>query len=463
MKKAISILLTCALVLSILATGAYAGDSAKVNYTIINPYETVDWENSDTYKACLHCHTSASDGDVDLLPWLELYYGLDYDILAVTDHGVINNGWNKDKKLNGIFCGFRSYEPLTEEQYNAIQTGTYPSETRTKKDRGMIDITGGIECNMAVVSKTHVNGYWSNYGQGVWGTENDYETAPKKIEELGGYSVLNHVGDWVNSNNFPARSHSAFYINYFANIFTKYKTCLGMEIINNTDNCTRADRELWDELLSVVIPTGRNIWGFADDDSEAISDVGRSFELFPLTENTEENVKNAMINGAFFAASKFQRNALRENEITEGDGKVANVTNILCSDNEITVEFKDTCECEGNDEWTVEWISDGEIIKTSAVSTGTDTLSLNDYDGSLGCYVRFVIKNEKHGVVYSQAFELQYEGRENREIPASPIPDNIFGKIFWFWYQRLGTSLISLIVEKIMDWCGLLPVYGRMF
>ena len=53
-----------------------------------------------------------------------------------------------------------------------------------------------------------------------------------------------------------------------------------MEIINNTDAVTRADRALWDELLQVVIPTGRNIIVFADDDSEYVSDVGRSFEYF---------------------------------------------------------------------------------------------------------------------------------------------------------------------------------------
>ena len=454
MKKLLSLFLAVVMAFTV-CTVAFAENKA-IEYTVVNPYESVDWDKIDTYKACLHCHTTASDGDVDLLPWLELYYGMDYDILAVTDHGVINNGWNKDKKLNGIFNGFRSYEPLTDEQYEAIQTGTYPSETRTKS-RGMIDITGGIECNMAVVSKTHVNGYWSKYGQGVWGKENDYETAPKMIDEMGGYSVLNHVGDWVNSNNYPDRSHEDYYINYFANIFCKYDTCLGMEIINNTDNCTRGDRELWDELLQVVIPQGRNIWAFADDDSEAVSDVGRSFELFPLEECTEEAVKDSMINGYFFAASKFQRNTKRADEITEGDGKVAYVTNIAVDGNKIKIDWKDTCEHETPDTWTVEWIADGNVIKTSEISTGTDTIDLSDYSDELGCYVRFVIKNADHGVTYSQAFELQYEGRVDKEIPDSPIPDNILGKLYWFWYQRLSISLLDLIIEKILSWTDVLP------
>lgn len=424
---------------------AVSAAEKKIDYTVINPYESVDWDTSDTYKACLHCHTVASDGKVDLPEWLGLYYDAGYDILAVTDHGVINNGWNKDRRTNGIFNGFKKVTKLTDEEYERITTGA------DRNGRGMTDITGGIECNMAVVSKTHVNGYWTTYGQGVWGTENDYETAPREIEKAGGYSVLNHVGDWVNSNNYPDRSHNPFYINYFANIFTKYKTCLGMEIINNTDNCTRADRELWDELLQVVIPKGRNIWAFADDDSEYRDEVGRSFELFPLAENNEENVKQAMISGSFFAASKFQKNPSRTDEI-EGDGLVPLVTDIKIDGNKITVECDKARGCD-----TIEWIADGKVIAEDNTGSCSYTLDLNNYQDDLGCYVRFELKSPEHGVTYSQAFELQYEGRVDKEIPESSIPDNFFGRLFWLWYQRLSVALADTIIEKILGWVGVIP------
>lgn len=443
MKKSLSVFLAVLMLFSFVCLPA--GAAGTKQYTVINPYENVDWDNIDTYKACLHCHTTASDGQFPLNEWLQLYYDLDYDIIAITDHGVINNGWDKEKQTNGIFNGFKKVEPLTQEEYLRFTTGS------DRNGRGMIDITGGIECNMAVVSKTHVNGYWTTYGQGVWGTENDYETAPKMIEKSGGYSVLNHVGDWVNSNNYPARSHNPFYINYFANIFTKYKTCLGMEIINNTDNCTRADRELWDELLQVVIPKGRNIWGFADDDSEYESDVGRSFELFPLTENNEENVKQAMIDGAFFAASKFQKNPSRTNEI-DGDGLVPVVTRISVDGNKITVECDKERGCE-----TIEWIADGKIIETDNSGSCTYTLDLNEHEDELGCYVRFVLKSTGHGVTYSQAFELQYEGRTDKEIPASPLGSGMFSRVFWVWYQRLSIALADLISEKLADLFGIIP------
>lgn len=453
MKKLISVLLTFCILFSVVTTGAAAKNNAAVKYTVVNPYENVNWKKATTCKACLHCHTTASDGDVPLKEWLELYYNAGYDILAVTDHGVINHGWNTEPKTNGIFNGFKKITPLTDEEYKAIQNGTYPYEGNNRTyGRGMTDITGGIECNMAVVSKTHVNGYFTTYGQGIWGKENDYEGAPAGIEKAGGYSVLNHVGDWVNSNNFPERSHNPFYINYFANIFTKYKTCLGMEIINNTDNCTRADRELWDELLQVVIPTGRNIWGFADDDSEYRDEVGRSFELFPLSENNLETVKEAMINGAFFAASKYYHNPARDKNEFEGDGLVPVVTDIKIKGNKITVECDKKRGCD-----TIEWIADGKVIASDSTKSCNYTIDLGNYTDKLGCYVRFVLKSKAHGVTYSQAFELKYNGRVDKPIPDSPIPDNIFGKIFWMWYQRLSVVLIDLIGEKILDKAGYIP------
>ena len=158
MKKTIAILLTFCMLFSAASLCASAASKGSTVYTVVNPYKDVDWQNSQTYKACLHTHTTASDGKVPLKEWLELYYNAGYDILAVTDHGVINHGWDQMPRTNGIFNGFKTVTPLTEEEYAAFQNGTYPFEGDNRTyGRGMIDITGGIECNMAVVSKTHVN------------------------------------------------------------------------------------------------------------------------------------------------------------------------------------------------------------------------------------------------------------------------------------------------------------------
>ena len=435
-KKAAGTALAAVMLMSAFPAASIAAAPEK-DYTIVNPYESVDWSTYDTYKANLHAHTTASDGDVTLSDMVQAYYDAGYDILAITDHGVINTGWRDERKTNGIFNGFRKVYPMSEEQYQRITTGA------DRNGRGMTDITGGVECNMAVVSKTHVNGYFTTYGQGIWGYENDYKTATQRIEKAGGFSVLNHVGDWVNSNNFPERSHEAMYISYFADIFTSAKSCLGMEIMNNTDNVTRSDRALWDELLKVVIPTGRNIWAFADDDSEQLNEVGRSFELFPLAENTEENVKNAMESGSFFAASRYRKAEKNSGEEDfEGNGNVPVVTDIKIDQGENTISVSVDRSKTPCDE--IRWIANGKVISNDY------TIDLNDYEDDIGCYVRFELQGEG-GVTYSQAFEVKYEGRVNEPIPEAKLERAILAGC-----HTHAVAILAFILEKLANLFGIL-------
>lgn len=432
-KKLIAGFLSATLLTVATAPVISAAVPEDIDYTVVNPYACVDWDTWDYYKANLHTHSNASDGDLSITDMVSLYYEKGYDILCMTDHGVINYGWNKPRKTNGVFNYFRKCVPMSDEDYTRITTGS------DRGGRGMIDIPQGIEINMAVLSKTHVNGYFTEYGQGEWGIENDYRTAAAKIDELGGYSVLNHVGDWVNSNNFPERSHWDGYIEYFANIFNDYRSCLGMEIINNTDNVTRADRALWDELLQVVIPQGRNIIAFADDDSEAIGDVGRSFEDFVLPANTVENVKQGMVNGNFFACSKFKKYTDGTPDF-EGTGEVPRVSNIIVDENEDTIELvlDQTRDCS-----SVKWIANGEVVSNSL------KVDLDELSDKLGCYIRFELAGEG-GITYSQAFELKYEGRKDKPLPErSWIFDTTIGKAFMAVYHSLPFGLVQLIIEKV--------------
>lgn len=437
MKKNFKRILSAALALVLLFTAfpaAFALGEKETDYTIVNPYEQVDWSEWKTYKANLHTHCDASDGEPTLDEMVEAYYKADYDILAMTDHGVITNGWTEKRKTNGIFNGFRKVYPMSKENYERITKGL------DRGGRGMTDIRGGIECNMAVISKTHVNGYFTTYGQGEWGIENDYRTAPEEIEKAGGYSVLNHVGDWVDSGRFPQRSHWNVYIAYFAGIFIDCPSCLGMEIVNSTDRVTRGDRALWDELLQVVIPKGRNIWAFADDDSEKLNEVGRSFELFVLPENNENAVKKAMKDGNFFAASRYHKTTDGIGEF-EGDGNVPLVTDIRVNkkENTITVTADPDRDCE-----VIEWIADGKVIATG------NTIDLNDYEDELGCYIRFQMKGSG-GVTYSQPFELRYSGRVDKPVPdwALWIFRTEPGQKFMKFYHSRTFALGALVAEKI--------------
>ena len=63
-------------------------------FKITNPYADVDWDNWHHYKTNLHTHSTASDSQVDFSDMIKAYYDAGFDILAMTDHGVINHGWN---------------------------------------------------------------------------------------------------------------------------------------------------------------------------------------------------------------------------------------------------------------------------------------------------------------------------------------------------------------------------------
>lgn len=435
MKKIISVVLTVTMLFSVVSVSFGAFAAGETDYTIVNPYETVDWNQWNFYKANLHTHSVASDADNTITDIVSEYYNQDYDILALTDHGVINNGWNKSRETNGVFNYFRDCPSMSDEDYLRITNGT------DRNGRGMLDITGGIEVNMAVLSKTHVNGFFTTYGQGEWGVENDYRTAVAEIDKAGGYSHLNHIGDWMQSNAHPERAHWDSYIQYFANILVDYPSCLGMEIVNSKDSVTKADRALWDELLQVVIPHGRNIWAFANDDSHALDEVGRSFEYFLMPENTVESFKTAMENGTFFACSRFHKRTDGAAD-TEGNGNVPLVKEIIVDEEENTLEIvlDETRDCD-----LVEWIANGEVISNNL------KIDLNDYEEKLGCYVRFQLKGEG-GITYSQAFELQYENRQDKEIPErSPLFETQGGDLFLQFYHTLVFAILEFLGEKTYD------------
>jgi len=410
----------------------------KTKYTIVNPYASVDWDTWGVYKANLHTHSTNSDAEIPMADMVEAYYAKGYDILAMTDHGVIGYGWNKPVKTNGIFNFYRPVKTVSEERYKEMRTGA------DRGGRGMLDIKGGVEVNMAVLAKNHVNGLFTTFGQGILGKENSFREAVEGIHKAGGYSFLNHLGDWTGAKNDREIARNKEYIAYFAEIFRDFRSCLGMEIFNLRDNDTRNDRLFWDELLQVVIPTGRNIWAFANDDAHNLSHVGCSFELFMMPENTVENFKKALVNGTFFASSRFDKSD-PNNIIDDASGLVPVVKRITVNDEEgtISIEPDESRDCK-----LIEWIANGEVIKTGP------SINLNEHEEKLGCYVRFRLVGEG-GVTYSQPFELRYEGRVDKKIPSEALDKyrTPMGKVGIAIYRSrpymISREIVKVIKKKI--------------
>ncbi|HZK22340.1 MAG TPA: hypothetical protein VFC76_08730, partial [Oscillospiraceae bacterium] len=146
LKKTISVLVIVSLLASFsVISFAYSGG---VDYTIINPYETVDWDNWKPYKGNLHCHTLVSDGDNDFAEMIEYHYALGYDYLSITDHGVMSYSWTDvntvpymsiPSKIELEDMLFKP-TPLTQERFEEITTPD-------ANGKAMIMIPNGIELN----------------------------------------------------------------------------------------------------------------------------------------------------------------------------------------------------------------------------------------------------------------------------------------------------------------------------
>lgn len=406
-KRTLKTLCILMAVMMLLSSTAVAANAAVVDYTITNPYSTVTdlLGNADNhYKTNLHTHSTYSDADLDMATMIKGFYDQDFDILAFADHGVIGREWDRAPYLEPLYqyqiALGKEQKHLTTPEYKAILDGTYKTEDGLRTNsRGMQCVTNAIEANMLVIAKNHVNGYFTEAFEGVWGEENDYETAVRRIHESGGISHINHPGDWLKSAKDPDIARDPEKVEIFASIMRKYDSCLGIEAFNAYDRPTRSDRILWDSLLQTLIPEGnRNVWGFANSDAHNLEDIDTSFMDFVLPSYSMGNVRTAMENGTFFAISRYAKNELGDDFV--GKGAYPQVTEITVDDE------KDTITVTGINCHTIEWIADGEVIQSDKISENGEirtTIKLRNHSEEIGCYVRAQLLGEG-GICLTQAF-----------------------------------------------------------
>ncbi len=402
MKKIIAVFL-CAITLASSAVPAFAND---VDYKISNPYKSVEnlLSNPENhYKTNLHTHSTVSDATVDYADMIKGYYENNFDILAFADHGVIGKYWNEEPTHLPLYLyqyiAGKKVTRLTDEEFKTITNGTYTSSGRTKS-RGLQCVPTAIELNMVTMTKSHVNGYFCDFGEGDIGFENGYEYAVKNVEKAGGISVINHPGDWLGSATHPEKARDIKNVRYFGDIFNKYKSCLGMEVLNRIDSVGSSDRILWDNLLQYVIPHGeRTIWGFSNSDAHKLSDIDTSYMDFILPEYSIENVKYAMENGTFFAVGRRARKEMPDDFV--GTGEIPSVVGLTVDDENdiITVTAKNSDK--------VQWVANEKIILESSEKnpdgTVTSVMKLREHSGDITCYVRFQLIGEG-GICLSQPF-----------------------------------------------------------
>ncbi len=485
LKKLTAITLALLTIFSVAGFSASADNStpSEKNFTIVDPYARVDWDTWGKYKTQLHCHTTASDGFLKVDEFVQKHYDLNYDIVALTDHGTLNRGWNVVPETVPLMrlikkerTKMEEIVPLTDEAYQSYLNGTAPSETRTHTN-GMLDVPLGIELNMATpIADCHLTGYFAEYGQGLAGVFGDYETPSKGVKEAGGISMLSHVGEYVytdkDSEKYVGQPIDEYYVNKFARLFIDLKgSSLGMGINSATDAHTRCDRILYDQILQKTIPNGVVPWcnTFADSHNESAINDAYTMSLMPKL--TMEDFRTCLEKGEFFSISHYS-NGVELNGMPEMPGfdeqKVYDTKSYLLDNTpmvtRVTVDQeKDTITIEGTNFDEITWVSDCNVIRReSNITSGKATLDLHASDllDEPNLYVRFYITGD-NGICYSQPFVLNVEGEKFApvEVPEThdistflrglvTVVDAIFFRfnpIIWiFKYFGLGYNPVTL-------------------
>ncbi len=395
-KFLLSVLLTVIMCVSVISPALAASDDkiGSYDFNISNPYETVDWDNWKAYKAATHVHTKRSDGDIQPNEMIEKYYSHGFQALALTDHGTVNYSWHKSQSQLAIYY-YNSTKPkvLTEERYNQIVTGS------DRGGDGMTEIPLGIELNGMSAQKCHVNSYFADCGHGDLAISSTWpEDAVKKSQNAGGICHINHVGEWTDGKD-DINTYDEAFITKFANLFLNYSACIGMELVNTTDNRTHNDRYLYDETLKKTAPQGRNIWGFCEDDAHDFGDVENNAQYFLMPSNTVANIRTSMENGTFFACSK---NAKTDAELgngfaAEGAFPMISRVNVDNDKNQISINPYNA--------HTVKMVADGNVIAEKTVNADNETITfdLNEYEDSINSYVRIYVLGTG-GICYAQPF-----------------------------------------------------------
>ncbi|MBE6746704.1 MAG: hypothetical protein E7558_04570 [Ruminococcaceae bacterium] len=416
----------------------------QIKYKITNPYQSVEKLLSDAdchYKTNLHTHSTYSDANDSMVEMIEGFYDYDFDILAFAEHGILGKEWDKEPTIillylfQNLWHGKR--EHLSPTQYDAILKGTYKTKHgKRTKARGLMCVPGAIEANMLTLVKNHVNGYFTdNRCEGVFGKENDFEDPIRKIEESGGLSHINHPTDWLNARKYPDCAHKEGNINIFADLLRRYKSCLGIEVLNMCDIPNFCDRQLWDELLQVIIPEGeRCVWGFGNSDAHEAWQADTAFMDYILPEYSLENLRSAMEKGNFFAVGRYAKPELGED--FEGKGSYPVVTEIKVNEKKNTITVTgENCRC-------IEWIANGKVISSDCNEEKgkiKSVINLSQHSDDITCYVRFQLKGDG-GITLSQPFICD-DGNMESLKKEPPKPEKLSKKdelLKKFYNTRIG-------------------------
>jgi len=351
-----------------------SNNSESKDYEIDNPYATVDWSVFGQYKADFHAHSVESDGADQPAAMIEEHYTKGFDILAMTDHNFLGTTWDRTDRAGKTY--------LTTDRLATISAGT------DRNNKGMTAIPSSDEQSIS----DHVNTFFATFNNEPGAT---LESSIAKAQELGGISHINHPGRYTGGAGKTdatgeAASSAPATIAKYVDLFDRYPSCVGMEIINKKDGDSASDRILWDNILKQTMPD-RPVWGFSNDDTHALANTGFSYNMMLMPENTLSNVRSSMEDGTFYAVALVSKRELGTS--FSASGPAPKIINIAVD------EEDDSIAIEGQNYNVIEWVADGKVIATG------NTIDLDDYEDQIGTYIRAQLKGDG-GISFTQPFGI---------------------------------------------------------
>lgn len=371
---------------AVLPTPSVSLTSGNMDYEIKSPYESVDWNTFGHYKADFHAHSVESDGGNTPADMIEDHYTKGFDILAMTDHNFLSTTWDRTDRANTTY--------LSSERLEQITSGT------DRGNRGMTAVPYSDEQSLS----NHLNTFFAPFNNTAGAS---LESNIAKCEELGGISHINHPGRYTGGAGQTgeageAASNKPETVTKYVNLFNKYSSCVGMEIINKKDGDSASDRILWDNILSQTMPE-RPVWGFSNDDTHSTAATGFSYNMMLMSGNTLSNVRKSMEKGTFYAVALVSKRELGLNFAAKGPAP--EITNISVDQDENSITIQ------GENYNSIEWIANGRTIATG------NKIDLNDYEYKVSNYVRAQLKGDG-GISFTQPFGITVVSAPVEKLPA---------------------------------------------
>ncbi len=219
-------------------------------------------------------------------------------------------------------------------------------------------------------------------------------TAPRVINEAPSFSGNDSKKSLAlrfGGNGFPEFVPDAT-VAHFVALFQRHRHLTAIEVLNRTrpEREYPLDRELWDRLLSVLMPE-RPVWGAAVDDMHRIQHLGGDWIVIPASHLDEATARTALEAGNYYFAST----RLHE----PGAADVAGTPRIERIDHDAAmgrIDVAATVAGKPVDDSAYAWIAGGRTVQTGP------TLFYRDIAG-LGVYARVEITGPG-GTTYTNPF-----------------------------------------------------------